>query len=165
MAKHDVEQPALFSPDEAPRVELSPEASALPTTRELSKFISFYTQNIRQHSRSETMGVMRQIQRLLEKGLTMKQISTALKHYRDDPFRQQADPRHMKHIRSFFTRETIEQWQQPVQGRRGSFGRPRHAVLSALDALDQIAPPPPPIPVVPIVPVDYDVDEAEEFRL
>lgn len=164
MPKTDVEQPALFSPDEAPVVELPPDGTALPTTRELSKFIMFYRENIRQHSKPETTGVMRQIQRLLMKGVTMKQISTALKHYRDDPFRQQADPRHVKHIRSFFTREVINQWQRPVPAGRRGF-RPRHSALDALEALQQLAPQPAaPAPMAPIIPTD-DFDEVEEFRL
>jgi hypothetical protein len=111
---------------EIPKIDPKPVFGNDPnSSRNLSKYVTFYVQNIRDVPKVETVGVIRSIQRLLEKGaVTHEEIAVALRNYRDDPFRREADPRMVKHIRSFFTADTIKQWQRPVERTARGFRAP-----------------------------------------
>lgn len=88
-----------------------PPAEQRPT-RELYRFIAFYLEKVRKHSKSDTVGVFRQIQNLIDKGLGVDVIAIALENYEADEWRRK-NPHFSKHIRSFFTPETIKDWQTP----------------------------------------------------
>ena len=121
------------------------------TTREISRFVSFYSKNVRLHSVQETKGVFTAIKRLLagnakkgQRPLLPQEIADALKNYSNDPFTQRLDQRQRKHMRSFFTYETVTVWLKPI------VRRPAVQREEALDRLEQlgrrraapIAPPP-----------------------
>jgi hypothetical protein len=99
--------------------EPEPPPTEVPPPRYLSRYVTYYCREIRPHPANETKGVIRQIQRLLAKGeITLEMIETALRNYRNDPFRQQSDPRLRKHIRTFFAEPNIKVWQTPVRTTR-----------------------------------------------
>jgi hypothetical protein len=81
-------------------------------TRELWRFIDFYNTKIKAHSKEECIGVIRNIQRLIDKGLGVEDLAQALENYEADDWRR-ANPRYSKQIRSFFTFETIKEWLKP----------------------------------------------------
>ena len=83
-------------------------------TRELWRFVDFYGKNIRATSKADSTGVIRQIQRLIDKGIGLEDIATALENYAKDEWRMaQTDPKASKPMRSFFTAETIKEWLTP----------------------------------------------------
>ncbi len=82
-------------------------------TRELWRFVDFYNKNVRAHSKEECMGVIRQIQRLIDKGLGVEDLATALENYAADEWRKAQEPRYSKPIRSFFTYEVVKEWLTP----------------------------------------------------
>jgi hypothetical protein len=109
------------------------------STRDISKLVKFYNEQIRPHSQAEQLGIFRTIQRLLAKGLTMAQMSRALQNYAADDYVKASDPRLRMNIRSFFSEAIIKLWQEPVR---------RKALDSSLAVLDQLeaqgVPPKPP---------------------
>jgi hypothetical protein len=90
---------------------VGPPAEQRPT-RELYRFIRFYNDKIKKSSETERVGIFRAIQRLIDKGLGVDAIALALENYEADEWRR-ANPRFSKSIRSFFTVETIQEWQTP----------------------------------------------------
>lgn len=82
------------------------------TARELWKLMNFYLTKIRNHPKGETVGVIRQIQRLLDKGIEFDTIAQALENYAADDWRK-ANPRYSRPVRTFFTAESIAEWSQP----------------------------------------------------
>ena len=88
------------------------EPSDAYTSRELWRCINFYCKNIRNHPPEEYKGVIRNIQRMIDKGIGLEMIATALENYMNDEWRK-ANPAYSKPIRSFFTKEIIEEWQHP----------------------------------------------------
>lgn len=95
----DPAQPAFKSPEQRP-------------TREYWRMMAYYKENIRPQSDADCVGVIRNIQRLIEKGTSIEDIAVALENYASDPWRK-ANPRYSKPIRSFFTAEMIQEWQTP----------------------------------------------------
>jgi hypothetical protein len=93
------------------------------THREISRLVKFYCENIRAHDRPQMVGVFRIIEKLLE-SVTEEQIDTALRNYAA----YKCDVRYRKHIRSFFQKETILQWQTP-----------HPSVAPAVPVADQVA--------------------------
>jgi hypothetical protein len=89
-----------------------PKAEQRPT-RELWRFVRYYTENIRAQSQTECQGVIRQIQRLIDKGIGVEDMALALENYAKDDWRKRQDPRFTKSIRSFFTVENIKEWLTP----------------------------------------------------
>jgi hypothetical protein len=89
-----------------------PESGQRPT-RELWRFIKFYTERIRAQSAADCKGVIRQIQRLIDKGIGLEDMALALENYANDEWRKAQDPRYTKSIRSFFTAENIKEWMTP----------------------------------------------------
>jgi hypothetical protein len=81
-------------------------------TRELFRFVAYYNEKIRAHSKEECVGVLRNIQRIIDKGLGVEDLAQALENYEADEWRR-ANPRYSKQIRSFFTYETIKEWLKP----------------------------------------------------
>lgn len=81
-------------------------------TNELWRFLDYYNKNVKAHSASECSGVIRNIQRLIDKGLGVDSLATALENYANDEWRK-ANPRYSKHIRSFFSLEVITEWLTP----------------------------------------------------
>lgn len=100
----------LFDPPE-PSVQ-APEETGY-TTRDLWRFVNYYCTRIRAFPNTETGGVIRNIQRMLAKGISLEEIAIALRNYEEDDWRKKNDPRYSMHIRSFFKAETIKQWQTP----------------------------------------------------
>lgn len=90
-----------------------PEKTGQRPTRELWRFVKFYTERIRAQSRTECQGVIRQIQRLIDKGIGLEDMALALENYANDEWRKAQDPRFTKSIRSFFTAENIKEWMTP----------------------------------------------------
>lgn len=82
-------------------------------TRELWRFIKFYTERVRPQSKADCQGVIRQIQRLIDKGIGVEDMALALENYANDDWRKAQDPRFTKSIRSFFTAENIKEWMTP----------------------------------------------------
>lgn len=101
-------QAAMFEPMEA----TLPDKPSQRPTKELWRFVKYYTSNIRNFSQAECSGVIRAIQRMVDKGIPLEDIALALENYKDDPWRK-ANPRYSKHIRSFYTPETIKEWLTP----------------------------------------------------
>jgi hypothetical protein len=132
------------------------------STRQLSKFKTFFLQNIKSVSDREQLGVIRQIQRIVAKGVTHEQIAIALRNYADDPFRKESDERFTKNIMSFFTETCIKEWQTPLPVSR-TRERRQSPELDRLDALEALNPEPVPFPPKP-VPRVVD-DEEERFVL
>jgi hypothetical protein len=95
-----------------------------------------YTRSVRAHSHYEMLGVIRNMRRLLAKGITFEMLDVAVRIYAADPFVQRSDPRRRKHIRSFFTEITIRQWQTPLPERPKSTNPNRDPALDVLDRLD-----------------------------
>lgn len=126
------EQRLFSDPLDGPEPEPEPESEY--STRELSQFLRFYNEKIRKHSTAETRGVIRQIQRLLKKGVTVEMIRAALQNYAADEWRKAQDPRYSKHIRSFFTQEFIQEWQAP----RPRVNRLNKPALEGLADLDRV---------------------------
>lgn len=81
-------------------------------TKELYRFIAFYNEKIKAHAPAVTATVLRNIQRLLDKGLGIEDMAVALENYEKDEWRR-ANPRYSKDMRSFFTLETIKEWLTP----------------------------------------------------
>lgn len=84
-----------------------------PTTRELSRLMKYYNEKIKPHSKSQCVGVLRNIQRLLASGTALEDIALALENYANDPWRKANDLRYTKAIRSFFMPDVIAEWQTP----------------------------------------------------
>jgi hypothetical protein len=90
-----------------------PEKTGQRPTRELWRFVKYYTEHIRAQSRTECQGVIRQIQRLIDKGIGLEDMALAMENYAKDDWRKAQDPRFTKSIRSFFTAENIKEWLTP----------------------------------------------------
>lgn len=117
------------------------------TNREAGKLIGYYTKHIRQHTKQDMLGVVKQIMALVTKhGLTIPQFVTALENYRD----AQIDPKYRKHVRSFFTKDSILAWQNKA--------KPRFDVqITALDRIADTAPVTAvPAPAFPHKDIDHD---------
>lgn len=135
-------QSALFGGAPAPEPKEEP---VTLTTREISRFVTFFKTEVRLHTVQETSGVFNNIKRLLagnekkgQRPLLPQEIADALKNYANDPFVQSCDQRTRKHIRSFFTYETIIAWLKPVQPRQPrQAAAPREAALDNLEVLGQ----------------------------
>jgi hypothetical protein len=128
---------------------VGPPAEQRPT-RELYRFIRFYTEKIRAASKTEMVGVFRLIQNVIDKGLGVDEIAAALENYEQDEWRR-ANPRFSKSIRSFFTVENIKEWQTPK-------GKPKK--VDPLARLNSFAPDLRPAPAVP-QPLDDLLSEEE----
>ena len=83
------------------------------TTRELYRFIRYFSEKIRPTSTGDTAGVIRNIQRLIDKGLGVDQFAIALENYANDEWLKAQDVRYRKTMRQFFTFEIIKEWQTP----------------------------------------------------
>ena len=106
----------LFPPDQTAAAAPDPVVDSRPT-RELGRFISFYKKNIRDCTSQECVGVIRNIQRLIEKGIAAEDIATALRNYADDEWRKSQDPRFSYAIRTFFSEAKIKEWLTPKEKR------------------------------------------------
>jgi hypothetical protein len=94
---------------EAPAKPVNPEQRP---TRELYRFVAFYNEKIKAHGPSVTAGVIKNIQRLIDKGLGVEDLAQALENYEKDDWRR-ANPRFSKSIFAFFTYEIIKEWLLP----------------------------------------------------
>jgi hypothetical protein len=104
----------------------------IPTTREISKLVTFYLKNVRNHSKDEYIGLFRNIQAMMRRGrVTMNDVSAALQNYAADEYVRSLDQRLRKHIRVFFKEENILQWITPVP----KSGKQPEASLSNVDRL------------------------------
>ena len=108
------------------------------STREISKLVAFYNEQIRPHGKQEQLGIFRNIQRLIGKGISMAQMSRALQNYAADEYVRASDPRLRMNIRSFFSESVIKLWQEPIRR------KPLDGSLAVLDQLEaqQILPAP-----------------------
>jgi hypothetical protein len=116
----------------------------VPTTREISKLVTFYLKNVRAHDKSEMVGIIRQIQLMVKKGITMEDISLAMQNYASDDFTKNNHPALRHHIRKFMMPEKIRMWKNPPK-RQATFAEKQRATdpsLSRLDALEAKAPAP-----------------------
>jgi hypothetical protein len=93
------------------------EQSVLPsqkyTTKDIWKLTKFYADKIRAFPPSHAGRLIKQIQRLLDKGVEMDSIAIALENYEADEQRRRADPRYVLSIYTFFTEAKIQEWQTP----------------------------------------------------
>lgn len=107
----DIPQRPIASVEETvtPDLDLAPVISNIT----LGKLSTRYLTEVKAHSASETLGVVKQLRRLIDQGLTLAQIERAITLYRDDPWRKADPQRRSRHIRSFFTKDMILAWQQP----------------------------------------------------
>ena len=111
-------------------------------TRMLWRFVDYYNKHIKEHSKEECVGVIRNIQRIIDKGLGVEDLAQALENYEKDEWRK-ANPRYSKPIRSFFTYEMVKEWLNP----RPKLVKPDPlARLSLFEAL----PTPPPAAIAPL---------------
>jgi hypothetical protein len=118
-------------------LENSNEKSREPTTREISKLVTFYLKNVRNHPKEEMLGIYRNIMSMVKKQkVTMTEMSAAVQNYAKDDWVKSVLPRRRLHIRTFFTPEKIKEWVEP-QSRR-----PIDPALAALDRLAEAAPQP-----------------------
>lgn len=141
MPRKKPEQSALFEP---PQADLGTPKQR--PTRELWRFVRFYCQNIRAQSAEDCKGVIRAIQRMVDKGIGLEDIAQALENYAEDPWRKQQDPRYSKPIRAFFKPEVIREWLTPKP--------PPKPVQPVFDFEPTIRP----VPAVPIADSDENSD-------
>jgi hypothetical protein len=104
--------------------------SAKYPTRELGRLIKYYREKVRQCTSAEQIGVIRNIQRLIDKGIGLEDIATALENYANDDYRKNQDPRYTYSIRTFFSEAKIQEWLKP---------RPKRAVQPPRPTLPEIA--------------------------
>lgn len=98
--------------------EQAPERlSAKYPTRELGRLLSYYKKNIRDYASGEAQGVIRNIQRLIDKGIGLEDIAQALENYANDEWRKSQDPRYSLSVRSFFSEAKIKEWATPKPAR------------------------------------------------
>lgn len=90
---------------------VGPPAEQRPA-RELWRLMNFYNTKIKAHSKEECVGVIRNMQRLIDKGLGVDEMAQALENYEADEWRR-ANPRYSKTVRAFFTVESIKEWLTP----------------------------------------------------
>jgi hypothetical protein len=111
---------------------MTTETPGLPTTREISRLVSYYNKNIRLHSKNEQVGIFRQIMLMVKKGtVTMSDISQAMQNYAADEWVKSCHQTQRHHIRKFMMAEKIQQWLQPKPS------KPVDAALGRLEALAQ----------------------------
>jgi hypothetical protein len=127
-----------------------PNESYVPTTREISKLVTFYCKNVRAHDKAEMVGIIRQIQLMLNKGVTMEDISAAIQNYAADEFTRNSHEAHRHHIRKFMMPEKIRQWKIAPKRTKTT----TDPSLVALERLEASAPVP--VTVAPPVRVLYD---------
>lgn len=89
--------------------------SAKYPTRELGRLLSFYKKNVRDYLPQESVGVIRNIQRLIDKGIEYQDIVQALKNYADDEWRKNSDPKYTMGVRTFFTEVKVKEWINPIK--------------------------------------------------
>jgi hypothetical protein len=87
--------------------------SAKYTTRELGRLLGFYKKHIRDYTPEESRGVIRNIQRMLDKGTELEDIATAVQNYAEDEWRKSQDPRYSMPVRTFFSAAKIKEWLTP----------------------------------------------------
>jgi hypothetical protein len=107
--------PLKQEPEGLPDEAVAKPADSRPT-REIGRLLSFYKKNIRDYTPTESVGVVRNIQRMIAKGLVFEDIVTALQNYAEDEWRKSQDPRRSMPIRTFFSEAKIREWLKP-QGR------------------------------------------------
>ena len=83
---------------------------AKPSTRDLSRIVSFYLRNVRKHDKGEYIGVCRQMLLMTEKRVTAAQMAQAARNYAKSEFVKSIPQARRHHICRFFTRERIRQW-------------------------------------------------------
>jgi hypothetical protein len=120
--------------DNAPELELVPTL----TSREKGRFVNFYCKRIRPHTNKEKEGVMKLIDNARRKGMTPEQIQIALENYEQSV--QGLDVRLRKHIRSFFSADSLRIWQKPLElpSQKKGGSRQQDAGLDILDKLDSL---------------------------
>jgi hypothetical protein len=156
-----IEQNLFSLPEDNPTPEPEEPAAVALSTREISRYVTYYKKNVRPHSLSETKGIFGAIKRLLagsvkhgRRALEPQEIADALKNYANDPYVKSVDHRLRKHIRSFFTYETVVVWLKPIAAR----GQPKDVALQQMDVISQRIP----AVSIPLPPtVVYDDDEPE----
>lgn len=79
-----------------------------PSTREISRVVSFYEKNVRNDGK--VIGIFRQIQLMLNKGVTLGQISQAVQNYAKADFTRSLPEPRRHSIRKFMKPEVIRQW-------------------------------------------------------
>lgn len=111
MPKKRAEAGSLFGESE-PKPECSKPKGDRPT-REIWRLLKYYDNKVRHCSKADFIGVIRNIQRLIDKGIGMETIATALENYANDEWRQAQDPRYSLAPRSFFSEAKIKEWETP----------------------------------------------------
>lgn len=108
-------------PDTQASEGLSPQADGKPSakypTRELGRLLSYYKKNVRDFTPSESTGVIRAIQRMIDKGIGLEDIAQALRNYAEDEYRKSQDTRFSHAVRTFFSEAKIKEWLEPKQKR------------------------------------------------
>ncbi len=97
-------------------------------TRELSRIVTFYLQNVRRHDKREYIGIYRQMLRVIDKGVTTAQMAQAARNYAESEFVKAIPELRRHHIRRFFVAERIRRWAQHREN-------PQQRLLVALDRL------------------------------
>lgn len=117
-------------------------------TRDIARLLQYYEMNIRNDGK--ILGIFRQVQRLVAKGITLSQISQAMQKYAADPWVKGQDERRRMPVRGFMTVNYIRKWQTDIPD---YFADPALRVLSALTAAGHERLP---VPVAPLVVEDDD---------
>lgn len=104
--------------------------------------------------KSEYVGIHKQTLLMMEKGITLSDVSLALQNYAASEYIQSLPPQRRQHIRRFFKPENIRTWAtHPDVIQNKDHG------LATLARLDAIAPAPPPMPVWKVEPDEDEEDD------
>lgn len=116
---------------ETPEVEI--DINVVAPTRALAKIANKYYKAVRPHAAKDKVGVIRQMQRLVLKGVTPEMLETAIDNYVKSLVEENTDPRFRKRIRSFLEINNVLLWQKPLPTRPKP---PRDHALDAMDRFD-----------------------------
>jgi hypothetical protein len=131
--------------------------SAKYPTRELGRLLSYYKKNIKDFGTKVPFGVMKNIQSIIDKGVALEDIVTAMQNY--EQARKDQDPQFTLGVRSFFSEEKIAYWLDPPKQATTPF-----RLKPALPEIQFTATmrPKPAVPVQAALPI---VEDDEDFTL
>lgn len=129
-----------------------------PKTSDIYKIVATYLTKVRRHDKGETVGVFRNIQRLVEKdGIPLADVLQAVQNYAQCEWVRSKPEVSRYHIRTFFKPERIKQWLE--------ISRSNDQSLAALDRLTKAAMAqqvPSSVSIAKPAPVSWKAEEEEE---
>jgi hypothetical protein len=94
-----------------------PQAPTKPSdaypTRELGRLLKAYKERVRDYHYTESQGVIKNIQRMIDKGIEFADIAQALDNYAKDEWRLSQGPARSHPVRTFFCEAKIKEWINP----------------------------------------------------